>query len=150
PTQSNPPVVTNECWGFEPEVGATSGNPHWRKLADGDPLAPSARLGVGAAFSNQPLRNLVPEQLTLCPSGWQSQGASRLQALYPFMYVLPNGDLYDAGRDAIETAKLVMGSTPTWQYTPSSAMRAMSSAARVDAATGTITILKTGGDLRDT
>ena len=75
--------------------------------------------GHTAIYHPQVIWALDPELYTESTGTWQGQQAPRKQRYYPFMFVLPSGNLFAAGsKDTTFLFKRVGTSPPVWQKLP--------------------------------
>ena len=82
-------------------------------LGDGTVLATSGTLGQGGALVT------VPELYDPATNTWtQLFSATLRQPLYPCMFVLPDGNLHDAGAGFEGDSRILVSSSSTWTWGP--------------------------------
>ena len=103
-------------WRRGPDMGRARWYPTATMLSDGRVLVVSGdNITLGRPGQPVPLTNAsntLPEIYTRLPTRGHRSSAARWMPLYPFMFLLPNGKVFDAGPDL--TTRTLDLATGTW------------------------------------
>jgi len=119
---------TSNTWTKTPDMAQARWYPTATTLADGRVLVTSGDNRPYDPTKPPPLvdaSNDIPEVYSPAANTWtQVPSAGRLMTLYPFMFVLPDGRIVDAGPDT--TTRVLDPNTWTWSTVGTSPIDAMS------------------------